>query len=226
MYARYLFRGRPSLDIPSHPRFNWQRAHPTVSFRTLIDIIGAVVMQVVNTEIADVKLVTPKRLVDDRGWFEERYRADVLQAAGIQDLFIQDNLSFSARGGTIRGLHFQARPSAQAKLIGVLTGAVLDIAVDLRRSSLTYGRHVSVLLNAVLGQLLYVPAGFAHGFCTIENNTLITYKTTAYYDSAADRSLAWNDPALGIQWPVSAESVTLSPKDRAAPLLIDLGEVF
>jgi dTDP-4-dehydrorhamnose 3,5-epimerase len=183
-------------------------------------------MQVVNTEIADVKLITPKRFMDDRGWFEEKYRTDVLQAAGIQDFFVQDNMSFSARSGTVRGLHFQARPSAQAKLIGVLTGAILDVAVDLRRSSLTYGRHVSVLLNAVHGQLLYVPVGFAHGFCTLENGTLVTYKTTAYYDPTADRSLAWNDAALSIQWPVSAECATLSPKDRAAPLLADLGDVF
>ena len=183
-------------------------------------------MQVVGTEIADVKLITPRRFTDDRGWFEERYRTDLLKAAGIHDQFVQDNMSFSARGGTIRGLHFQARPSAQAKLIGVLTGAVLDVAVDLRRSSLTYGRHVSVLLNAVLGQLLYVPVGFAHGFCTLEDSTLVTYKTTAYYDPAADRTLAWNDAALGIRWPVSAARVTLSPKDRAAPSLAALGDVF
>jgi dTDP-4-dehydrorhamnose 3,5-epimerase len=183
-------------------------------------------MQVANTEIADVKLITPKRFADDRGWFEEIYRKDVLQDAGIQDLFVQDNMSFSARGGTIRGLHFQLRPSAQAKLVGVLAGTILDVAVDLRRTSPTYGRHVGVLLNAVLGQLLYVPVGFAHGFCTLENNTLVTYKTTAYYNQAADRSLAWNDAALGIQWPVSPEAVTLSPKDRDAPLFADLGEVF
>jgi dTDP-4-dehydrorhamnose 3,5-epimerase len=183
-------------------------------------------MQVAETAIADVKLITPKRFTDDRGWFEERYRTDVLQAAGIQDLFVQDNMSFSARNGTVRGLHFQMRPSAQAKLIGVLSGAILDVAVDLRRSSLTYGRHVSVSMSAELGQLLYVPVGFAHGFCTLENSTLVTYKTTAYYDPAADRSLAWNDTVLGIQWPVSAESVTLSPKDRAAPSLAHLGDVF
>jgi dTDP-4-dehydrorhamnose 3,5-epimerase len=123
-------------------------------------------------------------------------------------------------------LHFQAPPSAQAKLIGVLTGSILDVAVDLRRSSLTYGRHVSVLMNAGRGQLLYVPVGFAHGFCTLEDNTLVTYKTTAYYDPTADRSLAWNDAVLAIQWPVLANSVTLSPKDRAAPSLADLGAAF
>lgn len=106
-----------------------------------------------------------------------------------------------------------------------LTGSILDVAVDLRRSSLTYGRHVGILLNAALGQLLYVPVGFAHDFCTVEDGTLVTYKTTAYYDAAADRSLAWND-ALGIQWPVSAEGVTLSPKDRAAPSFTALGDVF
>ena len=183
-------------------------------------------MQVAETAIADVKLITPKRFRDDRGWFEEKYRTDILQAAGIKDLFIQDNMSFSARNGTIRGLHFQMRPSAQAKLIGVLTGSILDVAVDLRRASPTYGQHVSVSICAKLGQLLYVPVGFAHGFCTLEDSTLVTYKTTAYYDPTADQSLAWNDATLSIQWPVSAESVTLSPKDRAAPSLADLGEVF
>lgn len=183
-------------------------------------------MQVANTEIADVKLITLKRFADDRGWFEERYRADLLEAAGIRESFVQDNMSFSARRGTIRGLHFQARPSAQAKLVAVLTGSILDVAVDLRRSSLTYGRHVSVLMNGALGQLLYVPVGFAHGFCTLEDSTLVTYKTTAYYNSAADRSLAWNDAALDIQWPVPMEKVTLSPKDRAAPSLASLGDVF
>jgi dTDP-4-dehydrorhamnose 3,5-epimerase len=183
-------------------------------------------MQVAETAIADVKLITPKRFRDDRGWFEEKYRTDVLQAAGIKDLFIQDNMSFSARNGTIRGLHFQLRPSAQAKLIGVLTGSILDVAVDLRRASPTYGQHVSVSICAKLGQLLYVPVGFAHGFCTLEDSTLVAYKTTAYYDPTADRSLAWNDATLSIHWPVSAESVTLSPKDRAAPFLADLGEVF
>lgn len=183
-------------------------------------------MQVVDTEIADVKLITPKRFSDDRGWFEERYRADLLNAAGIQALFVQDNISFSMHRGTIRGLHFQTRPSAQAKLIAVLTGSILDVAVDLRRSSPTYGRHISVLLTATSGQMLYVPVGFAHGFCTVEDSTLVTYKTTAYYNPAADRSLAWNDADLGIQWPVSSEGVTLSPKDRAAPSLAALGDVF
>lgn len=183
-------------------------------------------MQVADTELSDVKLITPKRLADDRGWFEERYRADLLHAAGIRTPFVQDNLSFSARAGTIRGLHFQSRPSAQAKLVAVLTGSILDVAVDLRRSSLTYGRHVCVLMSAARSQLLYVPVGFAHGFCTLEDSTLVTYKTTAYYDPAADRNLAWNDPDLNIRWPVSVEGVTLSPKDRAAPPLAALGDVF
>jgi dTDP-4-dehydrorhamnose 3,5-epimerase len=183
-------------------------------------------MKVVDTAISDVKLITPKRLVDDRGWFEERYRADLLHATGIRASFVQDNLSFSVRTGTIRGMHFQARPSAQAKLVAVLTGSILDVAVDLRRSSLTYGQHVCVEMSAGHSQLLYVPVGFAHGFCTLEDNTLVTYKTTAYYDPAADRALAWNDPDLNIPWPVSLKDVTLSPKDRAAPCLATLGDVF
>lgn len=183
-------------------------------------------MNVVSTEIADVKLISPKRHKDDRGWFEEMYRRDLLAAAGIHEIFVQDNVSFSAHEGTVRGLHFQIPPSAQAKLVGVLAGSALDVAVDLRRASPTYGRHVAMRLDAALGNLLYVPAGFAHGFCTLEKNTLLTYKVTSYYDPAADTNLAWNDPALGIKWPVAAGQAILSAKDRAAPSLAEIGDTF
>jgi dTDP-4-dehydrorhamnose 3,5-epimerase len=183
-------------------------------------------MKVTSTEIPDVKLIVPRRLKDDRGWFEEMYRKDVLAAATVNDEFLQDNVSFSAHEGTVRGLHFQTVPFAQAKLVGVLAGSIFDVAVDLRRASPTYGRHVAVRLDAALGQLVYVPVGFAHGFCTLEPNTLVTYKVSAYYNPAADRSLIWNDPALGIQWPVSEERATLSAKDGAAPSLASIGDVF
>jgi len=183
-------------------------------------------MEVVSTLIADVKLVSPKRYKDDRGWFEESYRQDLLAAAGIGEAFVQDNLSFSVHEGTVRGLHFQLPPFGQGKLVGVVAGSILDVAVDLRHGSPTYGQHVAVRLDAALGQMLYVPVGFAHGFCTIEKNTQVMYKVTSCYNPGADRGLAWNDPALGIKWPVSDDRAILSPKDRAAPLLATLDRIF
>ena len=183
-------------------------------------------MQVFETEIPAVKRVVPKRHGDDRGWFSEVYRADVLAEHGIANAFVQDNQSFSAPAGTIRGLHFQVAPNAQAKLVRVLAGAILDVAVDLRAESATYGRHVAVRLDAAGGEQLFVPAGFAHGFCTLEPNTMVAYKVDAYYSPADDRNLRWNDPAIGIEWPVAEADAILSGKDKAAPLLADLGRVF
>lgn len=183
-------------------------------------------MQVIETEIPAVKRVVPKRFGDDRGWFSETYRVDVLAAAGIADHLVQDNQSFSAETGTVRGLHFQISPAAQAKLVRALAGAILDVAVDLRRASPTYGRHVAVRLDAAGGEQLYVPAGFAHGFCTLEPNTMVAYKVSAYYSREHDRNLLWNDPDLAIAWPVAAGEAVLSDKDRIAPRLGDLGLVF
>lgn len=183
-------------------------------------------MQVIETDIPAVKRVVPKRFGDDRGWFSETYRVDVLAAAGIADPLVQDNQSFSAEVGTVRGLHFQLAPAAQAKLVRVLSGAILDVAVDLRRASSTYGRHVAVRLDAERGEQLYVPAGFAHGFCTLEPNTMVAYKVSAYYSREHDRNLLWNDPDLAIVWPVDAGQAVLSDKDRVAPRLSDLGTVF
>jgi dTDP-4-dehydrorhamnose 3,5-epimerase len=183
-------------------------------------------MKVVETEIPDVKVISPIRFGDERGWFEEMYRRDILAAAGIFDVFVQDNASFSISRGTVRGLHFQIPPYAQAKLVRVLVGSVLDVAVDLRHSSATYGKHVAVKIDGQSGRMLYIPAGFAHGFCTLEANTLLCYKVSSPYDSKCDRSLAWNDPALGITWPVSSSDVVLSAKDRAAPGWAELSRAF
>ena len=183
-------------------------------------------MQVIDTEIPTVKRVIPKRHGDDRGWFSEVFRADVLARAGIANTFLQDNQSFSAPKGTVRGLHFQTAPAAQAKLIRVLAGAIVDAAVDLRSDSPTYGRYVSVRLDAEGGEQLFVPAGFAHGFCTLEPNTMVAYKVDAYYSPENDRNLRWNDPAIGIDWPVTEAEATVSGKDQTAPLLADLGRVF
>lgn len=183
-------------------------------------------MKVIETEIPEVKVISPTRFGDDRGWFEETYRRDILAAEGIHDVFVQDNASLSVACGTIRGLHFQAPPSAQAKLVRVFVGSVLDVAVDLRLSSTTYGRHVSIEIDGRSGQLVYIPSGFAHGFCTLEPNTLISYKVSTPYDGRCYRSLAWNDPALGIEWPVAAADAVLSAEDRVAPDLDGIGKVF
>ncbi|KQP07844.1 dTDP-4-dehydrorhamnose 3,5-epimerase [Methylobacterium sp. Leaf99] len=184
-------------------------------------------MRVIETEIAAVKRVVPKRFGDERGWFSETYRADVLAAGGIDDVFIQDNQSFSAPQGTVRGLHFQRRPMAQAKLIRVLSGAILDVAVDLRRESPTYGRHVAVRLDAQNSEQLYVPIGFGHGFCTLVPDTMVAYKVAGgIYSPEHDGGLLWNDPDLGIDWPVGEADAHLSAKDRIAPRLAELPPLF
>ena len=184
-------------------------------------------MQVIETEIPAVRRVVPLRLGDARGWFCETYRADILAQAGIADVFIQDNQSFSAPRGTVRGLHFQRAPMAQAKLIRVLSGAILDVAVDLRRASPSFGRHVAVRLDAQAGEQLYIPVGFGHGFCTLEPDTMVAYKVAGgVYSPEHDGGLLWNDPALGIAWPVSEVEAQLSAKDRIAPRLADLPPLF
>ncbi|WP_026596825.1 dTDP-4-dehydrorhamnose 3,5-epimerase [Methylobacterium sp. 77] len=183
-------------------------------------------MRVEQTQIPAVKRIVPNRFGDDRGWFSETFRADILSGAGIEDVFVQDNQSFSALTGTVRGLHFQLEPAGQAKLVRVLSGSILDVAVDLRRDSETYGRHVAVRLDATDGEQLYIPVGFGHGFCTLEPDTMVAYKVTAYYSREHDRSLAWNDPDLAIRWPVTKDEAVLSDKDRAAPAFAQLGSVF
>ena len=183
-------------------------------------------MKVTDLALSGLRLIQPARLGDARGWFSETYRRDRLAEAGIADAFVQDNQSLSAEVGTVRGLHFQLAPAAQSKLVRVLQGSILDVAVDLRRSSPTFGRHVAVRLDAHAGEQLYVPVGFAHGFCTLEPDTMIAYKVGAYYSRDDDRGLRWNDPALGIAWPVARDVAVVSEKDEVAPLLADLGTVF
>ncbi|WP_431268539.1 dTDP-4-dehydrorhamnose 3,5-epimerase [Dankookia sp. P2] len=171
-------------------------------------------------------LITPRRFGDHRGFFLETYSARDFAALGISDVFVQDNHSLSARPGTIRGMHFQLPPHAQAKLVRVLRGAILDIAVDIRRSSPSYGRHVAVELTAENAQQLYIPAGFAHGFCTLGPDTEVAYKVTDLYAPDCDRGIAWDDPDLALPWPFDAAMVQLSDKDRRAPRLRDLPTAF
>lgn len=182
-------------------------------------------MQIVATAIPAVKLIMPKRFGDDRGFFSEVYSERIF--AEIEPLrFVQDNHSWSAKRGTIRGLHFQTHPFAQGKLVRVTRGRVLDVAVDLRRSSPSYGQHVAVELSAENWTQIWVPPGFAHGFCTLEDDCEVLYKVTAFYSAEHDRGLRFDDPALGIVWPVPAAELLLSDKDRRHPGLAELPPLF
>ena len=171
-------------------------------------------------------LIVPKKFGDSRGYFMETFRASLFEAEVGQFTFVQDNRSMSAEVGTVRGLHFQLEPKAQGKLVSCTAGALLDVAVDIRSGSPTYGQFVAEELSAENARELWVPPGFAHGFCTLEPNTVISYKVTDYYSPEHDRGLSWNDPALGIDWPVSADRAILSDKDRKQPTLAALGSVF
>jgi len=176
-------------------------------------------MQIDDTAIPDVKVITPRRHADSRGFFAEWHNAAALREAGLRLDFCQDNLSLSERKGTIRGLHFQLAPMAQAKLVGVIEGRALDVALDLRAGSPTYLRHVAVELSAERGNQILVPEGFAHGFCTLTDHTLIFYKITAPYSPPHDSGIHWADSSLGISWPVSERDAILSDKDRKLPRL-------
>jgi len=183
-------------------------------------------MEIIRQAIAPVLLLKPARFEDSRGHFSELYSRRALAKGGIEFDFVQDNISFSAEPGTVRGLHFQASPSQQTKLVSVLTGAILDVAVDLRAGSPSYGRHVAVELTEENGLQLLIPCGFAHGFCTLAPNTRLLYKVDCFYDRERDLGLRWNDPALGIAWPVTEAGAKLSDKDRVQPPLSELPQYF
>jgi dTDP-4-dehydrorhamnose 3,5-epimerase len=183
-------------------------------------------MQVVETEIPEVKLIKPVRHIDSRGFFSEVFREDALQECGIRVRFVQDNHSLSATKGVIRGLHFQTPPFAQAKLLRVTSGSIFDVAVDIRWGSPTFGRHIAAVLSASEWNQIFVPEGFAHGYCTLEPDTTVLYKVSAYYSPEHDRGLLWCDPALGIDWPVSADQALISDKDRRHPPLSRLSRFF
>lgn len=179
-------------------------------------------MLVTATAIPDVKLVTPRRHGDSRGWFSETYNRRALAEQGIEVAFVQDNQSYSREAGVLRGLHFQLPPFAQAKLVRVLRGRVLDVAVDLRRRSPTFGRHVAVELSAEDGVQLFIPVGFAHGFLTLEAETEVFYKVSAHYAPEHDSGIRYDDPEIGISWPLpEGREPILSPKDAALPSLAE-----
>ena len=182
-------------------------------------------MQFEPLDIPDVVLLKPTRFGDTRGYFMETFRSEWFQVNIGNFVFVQENRSFSAEEGTIRGLHYQLEPRAQGKLVTCTAGALLDVAVDIRANSPTYGRYVSAELTDENAHQLWVPPGFAHGFCTLKPDTVISYKVTDYYAPDCDRGLLWNDPALNIHWPVTG-GVVLSDKDKKQPLLAELETNF
>ena len=183
-------------------------------------------MRVVATAIPDVRIVEFDHFDDERGAFAETYDALKFRALGIETVFVMDAWSVGRRSGTVRGLHFQTPPRTQAKLVRVLRGRIFDVALDLRRSSPTFGRHVTCELRADDRHQIFIPAGFAHGFCTLEPDTEFVYKTSDHYAPEHYGGVLWNDPMLGIPWPVSSEDAIVLERDLRLPRLADLGPVF
>jgi dTDP-4-dehydrorhamnose 3,5-epimerase len=183
-------------------------------------------VQVIETAIAEVKVLQLRRFVDARGVFCETYSRRTLAGLGIDVEFVQDNHSISVERNVVRGLHFQIPPLAQEKLIRVVRGSAFDMVVDIRRSSPTFGKHVATVLSAENWRQIFVPVGFAHGFCALEPGTEVLYKVSRFYSPAHDRGLLWNDPELGIDWPVEADRALLSDKDLRHPRLRDLADLF
>lgn len=183
-------------------------------------------MNLEHLAIADVVKITPSRFGDSRGYFSEVFKDRWFRETVADVSFVQDNQSLSAVAGTVRGLHFQLEPFAQGKLVRAIAGAIFDVAVDIRQSSPTYGEWVAAELSADNGDQLWIPAGFAHGFATLLPDTIIHYKVTAPYSANDDRGLLWNDPAIGIRWPVPESDAVLSDKDKLQPKLADLAPAF
>jgi dTDP-4-dehydrorhamnose 3,5-epimerase len=183
-------------------------------------------MKIVDTAIPAVKILVPNKIGDHRGFFSETFNARLLKEAGLVFEFVQDNHSLSAHRGVVRGLHFQLPPFAQDKLLRVVRGAILDVAVDVRRDSPTFGKHITAEITAENWQQILVPKGFAHGFVTLQENTEVIYKVTNVYSPQHDRGIRWNDPALGINWGIDEAMATLSDKDKRQPLLKDAPDLF
>jgi dTDP-4-dehydrorhamnose 3,5-epimerase len=180
-------------------------------------------MQIEYTSIPDVMIIKPDLFRDERGYFMESFHTEKFKHLGIETSFVQDNESLSQKG-VLRGLHFQRQPWAQGKLVRVIQGAVLDVAVDIRRSSPTFGKWVTILLSGENKWMCWIPEGFAHGFVTLEDRTIFSYKCTNFYNKASEGSIRWNDPSIGIDWENTNPS--LSEKDAVAPLLSEVEELF
>lgn len=176
--------------------------------------------------IPDVFVFKPKRFEDDRGFLAETYSRGLLETMTGPIDWVQDNQSLSHKINTVRGLHFQAPPFAQDKLVRCVRGAIIDVALDIRHGSPTFGKHVSAKLTSESGEQVFVPKGFAHGFATLENDCEVAYKVSNPYSATHDRNIRWNDPTLQIDWGVAGLAAILSPKDAAAPMLADMPEYF
>lgn len=176
--------------------------------------------------LTSVVLIKAPRFGDARGWFSETYSERRAESAGIDVRFVQDNQSFSATTGTVRGLHFQRAPHAQAKLVRCVRGSIMDYAVDIRRGSPTYGKWVGAKLTAEGGEQLYVPVGFAHGFVTLEADVEVAYKVSDFYAPDCDGGIVWSDPTIGISWPLPAQGAVLSDKDKVLPTLAEFDSPF
>jgi dTDP-4-dehydrorhamnose 3,5-epimerase len=178
-------------------------------------------VNVERLDIPDVLLLTPPKFGDSRGFFSETWNQGRFADLGVTGTFVQDNHAYSAERGVLRGLHLQIGPNAQGKLVRVVRGSIFDVAVDVRHGSPTFGRWVGAEISAANWRQIWVPVGFAHGYCTLEPDTEVIYKVTGDYDKPAERGVIWNDPGIGIDWPVDPATVQLSDKDKVLPRLAD-----
>jgi dTDP-4-dehydrorhamnose 3,5-epimerase len=183
-------------------------------------------MKIERLEIEDIFVILPTKHGDHRGFFSETYRSDFLRAQNVDAVFVQDNHVYSAERGVLRGLHFQTPPHAQGKLVRCVRGSILDVGVDIRTGSPTFGRHVAVELSSTNWKQLWLPPGFAHGYVTLEADCEVIYKVTDYYAQDCERGMAWDDPHLGIDWRISTTGLVLSDKDRVNPRLADIASPF
>lgn len=179
-------------------------------------------MNIERLALDGVLLIEPKKIGDARGFFSETFRADRFEAEAGPVRFVQENQSLSAKRGTVRGLHYQRAPRGQGKLVRVLRGAILDVVVDARATSATFGQHLSVELSEENWRQIFIPEGFLHGFCTLTDAVEVTYKVTDYYSPEHDAGIRWDDPALGIRWPVAQPDAIVSEKDRTAPAFSEI----
>jgi dTDP-4-dehydrorhamnose 3,5-epimerase len=183
-------------------------------------------MRIDRAHIPEILVLEPTKHLDSRGFFAETYRTDLLKQCGVDANFVQENFAHSAERGVLRGLHYQVPPKAQGKLVQCTRGSILDVAVDIRHGSPTFRRHVSLELSAVNMKQLWIPAGFAHGYVTLEANCDVVYKVTNYYAPECDRGISWNDADLAINWQLPASEISLSPKDSFQPRLAEARPAF
>lgn len=216
---QHLLRSRHTLRPKSFPRAR-DIARGAAAAGLSSPLSYTEYMHIQALDIPVVLLIVPRRFADGRGYFVETWNRKAFANSTLEVDFVQDNESFNRHAGTVRGLHFQKPPSAQAKLVRVVTGRAFDVAVDLRAGSPTFGRWVAAELTAERGEQIFIPPGFAHGFCTLEDNTIVTYKVDAHYDPAAEAGIAWDDPRLAIAWPPVATPQHLSERDRVLPSFV------